>query len=167
MATETIYLSGELSWVKAKADKLDTKFRPNWSTNLDLDQASMNVFKEKKVGVKLRENDAGALTMAQFRRYADNDFKDSDKRSAKLPPRVLVLAKDGNIKTTLGMAKLYDGLIGNGSKGQVKLDIFDTKYPTKGHRLVSILVTDLVQYQGDDASGVDETEAPLDDEIPF
>lgn len=167
MATETIYLSGELSWVKAKADKLDTKFRPNWSTNLDLDEASLNLFKEKKVGVKLRENDAGALTTGQFRRYADNDYKDSDKRSTKLPPRVLLLDKNGPIKTALGMAKLFEGTIGNGSKGQIKLDIFDTKYPTKGHRLVSLLITDLVEYQADDNSGVDETTAPLDDEIPF
>lgn len=167
MSTETIYLSGELSWVKAKADKLDTKFRPNWSTNLDLDAGSLNVFKEKKVGVKLRENERGEKTLAQFRRYADNDYKDSDKRSAKLPPRVLLLAKDGNVKTDLGMAKLYEGVIGNGSKGQVKLDVFDTKYPTKGHRLVSILITELVEYQANDESGVDETSTALDDEIPF
>jgi len=167
MATETIYLSGTLSWVKAKADKLDTKFRPNWSTNIDLDEGSLNLFKEKKVGVKLREDDTGRLTVAQVRRYADSDYKDSDKRSVKLPPRVLLLAKDGNIKTTLGMAKIFDGHVGNGSKGQVKLDIFDTKYPNRGHRLVSILITDLVKYEADDESGVDETEAPMDDEIPF
>lgn len=155
MATTTVYLSGEASWCKLTQNKLDTKFRPNWSLSVALDPASLNAFKEAKIGVELREDDQGLKRVANFRRYADVDYKDSERRSTKLPPRVL---SEENV--------LYGGVIGNGSEVTVKLDVFDTKYPRKGHRLVSVKINKLIPYEPED--GDNPLDDPLpDDQIPF
>lgn len=157
MASNVLYLTGKAYWAKLAADKLDTKFTPNWNLKLELDQESLNRFKQAKLALKLSENDIGELNCITPKRYADKDMKDSEKRSTKLPPRVLL--RDG--------AKMvsYEGLIGNGSRVTVKLDTFDTRYPTKGHRLVAVVIEELLEYSPDDTSGV-EPDVP-ENEIPF
>jgi len=44
------------------------------------------------------------------------------------------------------------GLIGNGSKVQVKFSVYDTKYQNKGCRLEEIMVEDLVEFRSEGGS---------------
>lgn len=150
MATNTIQLEGKSLW--AKTNKVDDKFRPNYSISLIPTEASKNLMKEHKLGLDEKEYDGEKFF--QFRRYIDKnpDYKDSIGNLCGNPPKVVDKDK-----------KPFTGIIGNGSDITIKLDVYDTKYANRGHRLVAVMVNRLEEYVPADNSGVDETE----DIVPF
>ena len=149
MATKTISLSGKAMWAKLKEGFADTKYRPNYNLSLIPDQASVNRMKEHKLGLEFKDNNDGEKYV-NIRRYIDKnpDYKDSEGNLCGKAPRVVF--PDGTV---------YTGIVGNGSEVTVKLDIYDTKYVNKGHRLVAVRVDKLIEYVPADTSGVDETDS--------
>ena len=149
MSTTTITLEGKALWPKLKAGQEDTKFRPKFTLGLIPTQASINLMKEHKLGLKFQESKDGGEPSVNVSRYIDKnpDFKDSIGNLCGNPPKVVDKDK-----------KPYNGIIGNGSDVTVKIDVYDTKYANKGHRLVAVMVNNLVEYVPQDNSGVDETE---------
>lgn len=145
MATVTITLDGKSVFAKLK--QVDEKFRPKYSIGLEPTPASLLLMKEHKLGIEEKEYDG--LKFYDFKRYVDKnpDYKDSIGNLCGNAPKVV--DKDKNP---------YNGLIGNGSDVTIKLDVYDTKYANKGHRLVAVMVNKLVEYVPQDGSGVDETE---------
>lgn len=150
MGTKTITLSGQSQF--AKLYQVDAKYRPKYSIGLIPDQASRNVMKENNLGLEEKEYDG--VKFYDFKRYIDKnpDYKDSIGNLCGNAPKVVDKDK-----------KPFAGIIGNGSVVTIKLDVYDTKYENKGHRLVAVLVNELVEYIPQDNSGVDETE----DIVPF
>lgn len=141
------FFSGELYW--SKHDTPVENFNKDgyeWEVSLVMDEASQKIFEES--GLRLKPNkkaqDEGQF-MIRFKRPTEKLIRGELKKYS--PPSVLYEDKP------------YTGKIGNGSKGVVKVEVFNTARG-KGHQLEAIKVEELVEY--------DEKQviAP-DDIVPF
>jgi len=153
MATATLYLSGKSKWSKFKTP--DDKYN-NWKTNLYLDDRSMSLYKNSQLALQLKTDDDGSYIV--LRRPVSKII--NGKQVDFDPPTVI---------DTEGHP--VDKLVGNGSDIVCKVSVYDT-VKGKGHRLEKVMVTNLIEYGGDDTAemmavaGV-TSDGNLNDEVPF
>lgn len=126
----TYFFSGTVKWT---SKKLNDKFPPGkYTTDLYMDDDSLAVFKTSGIRVSPKTDPDGETF------YKLSRAKEINK-------------KDGTI-VDLGPFKFlnpdgteYTGLVGNGSKVTVKVEVYDTG-AGKGHRVDAIRIDDLVTY---------------------
>jgi hypothetical protein len=137
MASKFWFFTGMAKW--CKLDKPDERYG-FYGLDLYLDKPSMKRFKESGLNLKIHKNDDGEYV--RFRRDPEK-LRDQDPEK----PRKLIF-EDGEYKP-------FDGLIGNGSFVEVKVQVYDSQ-KGKGHRLDAVAVHELVPY------GQEE-----DEDLPF
>lgn len=143
-------LKGELHWVFCKEPRLGYKATPSdpdkheWSVMLRPDQESlMKIMDMQALGVKnkLSKDDTGQHYQISFKRPTQTVNKKTGAvlKTFQAPQ---VFQADG--------ATILEELVGNGSKGFVKIELYEHNAPggKKAHaaRLDSVCVTDLVPY---------------------
>jgi hypothetical protein len=132
MATKEYYFSGTINWAKRSIDdRFATKDNPgNWTINLIPDEASKALMKES--GLRLRPQADGSY---KFKRPVSREFKGVIKEFG--PPTFLIVQDGKKVE--------YDGIVGNGSTGMIKVEVYDSAMG-KGHRYIGVLVEKLVEY---------------------
>lgn len=151
MASKRVRLSGFAHWALVFEHNKDTKFDPKFSIDLDLTPEELQKFDGTGFNVEARKRKNGFY----------NFYRKEKNANAKWggPPRVFIQTKDGITP--------FDGAIGNGSLVDVNIDVYDYSYAGKkgvGHRLDSVMVRDLIEYN---PNGDTEEDNGLDDHIPF
>lgn len=148
--TEFVYITGKLSWAKLKTP--DTAFgdKPKWKITVHPDEKSLEIINDLiKAGIKnhLKKDEDGYYMT--FGRATEMRLK-TGRVQGMDPPAVLNgqdLNDDGSPKPMSP-----DVLIGNGSDGVVKLEVYShAKFPgssekVKAARLLSVRVDNLVPY---------------------
>ncbi len=128
MATTYHYFTGITKWAKVR--KPDVKYN-NFQVPLYMDEETLEKFKELNLALAVKTDDNG--TFVTFKRPMEKLMKGEVVTFG--PPKVF--NADGS--------EMKEGLIGNGSTVTVKISKYDTiKGP--GHRLESLRVDDLVEY---------------------
>jgi hypothetical protein len=139
MATKQIYLNGVIEWAHHLFLPDEYEGIKKWKVNFYPDEESQAVLKES--GAKLRYKDGAYGKYISPRRDCIRDFKDGKGPQELTPPKVL--DAEGN--------DLPEGVhIGNGSKGTLKLSVYDVSHnnkPSKGSRLEGVKITELVVYE--------------------
>lgn len=133
MATKTYFFTGKCKWAKVR--KPDEKYN-NYQVPLYLTKESWDEFKKSGVQTKIKTDEDGDFTV--FKRSYERFIPWEGTTVVQGPPDVFIKSKDGPVSYP-------DGLIGNGSDVTVKVEVYDGKNG-KGHRLVSLLVNELVEY---------------------
>lgn len=145
MSNKTLYLRGIINWAKVQAP--DEKFDV-YTLDFHPDKDSWIIFKESGLQLKIRENEKDG----DFIKVRRPVTKKSGKELVEMgSPQVLLKNDDGEYEA-------YKGLIGNGSKGVIKLRVYDTDRGP-GHELEAVAIDELVQYG--------ETLSVGDEEFPF
>lgn len=103
-----------------------------WKIGVALDEASKKLFKMSGLSLKPREHDDENLSpYVTFRRKIDGKYVTEDS-----PPFIDNWDPE-------------DGPIGNGSVVEVLVQVYDTRFGNKGHRLLGVKVLDLIPYEGE------------------
>jgi len=151
MANQFFYVSGVAEWAQVKRPN---KFG-NWAIQVYTDKATRKQLKDIGLRVNPREGNEeyGDGWYLTFRRPTTKVWK--GVKTELTPP--VVLNADGTA---------YEGLIGNGSKVTVKIEIYDfnggvdaagVKYDGgKGTRLESVRIDALVEYKPENETGTGE-----------
>lgn len=189
MASKQFVISGEFYWAKVYEGHEDEyNGVQKYKITVVPDDKGWNEFKKAGLRLKVKpsSSDANDKSVTFSRQKEGKPWVSEDGETRILgggAPRVF--DSDGNILDE-------NTLIGNGSKGAVLVEVYDTKMG-KGHRLEAIKVYDLVPYtksldtdpfaafeSGDDAEEIEETVTvnkktkkevgktySMDDELPF
>jgi hypothetical protein len=177
----TVFISGKIYWAKVTGEP-----RPNyggdareWTFEFEPNEDGVKVLKQHKLTDRLKDKENPDRKVLVLRKTEFN--KDGNPN----PPIRLYDAEDSEWDKTK--------LIGNGSDGDVKLDIRDYGAgKKKGMYPVALRITELVQYQSSEFGGMDKggdagakapakkapvkddfkkdfglAEEDLDDEMPF
>lgn len=131
MSTKNFVFRGKAVWpMLIKPDEyMGNKY---WKIGVALDEASKKLFKMSGLSLRPREHEDEELSpYVTFRRKIDGKFVTEDN-----PPFIDNWNPD-------------DGPIGNGSVIEVLVQVYDTRYGNKGHRLLGVKVLDLVPYDGE------------------
>jgi hypothetical protein len=146
------YVSGKLSWVRVV--KPDLGYEPAWTATIYPNTESLEKIREWQTeGLKnvLKKNDDGYYT--RFKCLVSRPRKDGTVWTFEPPT---VIDKDG---------RPMDGnIIGNGSDGTLKLEVYEHNTPGGGKaiaaRLVGVRVDSLVEFNPDSdyAEGEDTTQ---------
>lgn len=132
MATKQFYFSGLITWAKRT---LDDRYK-NWTINLYPDDESKAAMKASGLQVRPKEDKDGKLYYT-FRRPESKVIKGE---TVNFEPPSFSIVQDGK-------AIPFDGIVGNGSKGTIKVSVYDIPATGgKGHRYEGVLITDLVEY---------------------
>jgi hypothetical protein len=131
MTTTHFYFTGPVSWAKLKKPD-DYQGQLSWKINVYLDKKGLKTLQESELRVRPKKDDNG--TYVTFKRSTVKEIKGEEIEFD--PPTVL----DKNNEP-------LDRLVGNGSVATVKVSVFDTRMG-KGHRLESVRVEELVEYEG-------------------
>lgn len=135
MASKVYYFEGTLNWCKVRTP--DPEYN-NYQVEMVLSPASKELFDASGLRLKVKETEDG-LSSVKFRRSAEaKDYK-TDQMRVQHPPELICENTPEN----------WNGLVGNGSQGVVKVEVYDSK-KGKGHRLIAVKVTDLVEYGAND-----------------
>lgn len=136
-----IYVSGILEWAQVKTPN---KFG-NWSVNVYADKAQRKALKEMGLRANPKEGNE---------EYGDGWFLTFRRPTTATWKGVLTPLEPPKVVTADGQP--FDGLIGNGSKGAVKLEVYEYKGGTdangmayqggKAARLVGVRIDELVEY---------------------
>lgn len=149
MATYNYLFTGMTKWAKVR--KPDEKY-DNYQVPLYLDDDSWELFEKSGCQLKVHEDADGKYVTFKRREAEYNQFKKETEVNG--PPAVLIKKDDEYVPWP-------EGLIGNGSNVSVKVAIFDTRNG-KGHRLLSVGINDLVEYDPENNSGgKDAVEMPF------
>lgn len=144
MATQYYYFKGTAYWAKHQDFQYEEEFN-KWSIDVELDEESQKLFGESKCQVSpvKKPVNEGAFQI-QFRRPGSKEIKGELVEFE--PPKTMIKKGDD--------WEDYVGNIGNGSEVVVKVAVYDTSRG-KGHRLESIGITNLVEYEpsGDSGNG--------------
>lgn len=138
MATQFFYLEASaINWAKVQEPvlKYGSKTEYEWSLDAVLNPDSVDAFKASKSRKTLKDNNT-----VKFNR--DTEYLNKEGGTVKVDGPIVLLRN----KET-GDNDPYTGLIGNGSKGIVKISVYDTRMG-KGTRLEGVVVTELVPYDG-------------------
>lgn len=141
MATKTYLFTGKTKWAKVR--KPDETY-DNYQIPVYLDDENMNLFKDSGIQTKIKEDDDGEFVTFK-RRHSEFNYAKKEQQ-VNGPPEVFLKNADGTYEPW------PDGLIGNGSTVTVKVDVYDTRNG-KGHRLLSVGVDDLVEYNAVQSAG--------------
>lgn len=131
MAQVTVYIRGTFKWCKLVDP--DKKFKV-WTLDIYPDAPSWDLFHQTGLELKERTDAEGNLFL-KVRRPVEKLVKGEVVQFAA--PEVLRKTEDG--------VEPLPHLVGNGSKGVVKVVVYDTP-KGRGHRLESVLVEELVEY---------------------
>jgi hypothetical protein len=142
MATQYVTLRGIAKWAKLREDNLAETFEVT-RAELDFypDPASMILLKNTGSMVEVKEDEDGKFVKFRRPRYVKfKDRKTGEEKTedAGLPRVGMGLDENGNLIP-------YDGLIGNGSKVDVKIAVRPSKFG-KSTRLEAVNILDLVEY---------------------
>jgi len=137
MASKIYYFSGEFRW--AKLLQPDTEYEC-YSTDVILDPSSLDLFNKSELRLKVRTEEDGRSSV-KFRRSMTKKNYTTDTEEPQGPPEI-VFAEGAK-------PEKWNGLVGNGSEGAVKVEVYDSK-KGKGHRLLKVRVDTLVPYGSDD-----------------
>lgn len=158
MATEHVYIKGKLSWVKFQHPDEWGK----WKVTVHPNSESLEKIRELQTeGVKnvLKKDDDGYFTT--FSRPTQKMIK--GKVQGLAPP--VVLQSDG-------VTPLTGVLVGNGSDGVVKLEVYSHGTPgggkAKAARLLSIKIDNLIPFEmkRDFSEAQQEAVAGLAEQVP-
>jgi len=138
MATKTYKFTGITKWAKVREP--DEMYQ-NYQVPLYLDAESRKAFDESGLRLTVKKDDDGEYATFK-RKHVEMNYKKM-AQEVNGPPSVAI-NEDGEYKP-------FDGLIGNGSKISVWVDVYDTRNG-KGHRLKGVGIEDLVVYNPDGAS---------------
>jgi hypothetical protein len=140
MATQKVFFSGTFKWAKLNEKNAsvypDDERGPFCSVDFFFDNKDdLKVFKGFKTRNTLKIDDETGEMFVQFRRYLNHK---------SIPefggvPEVKIKYENGGVED-------FTDLIGNGSKGTVKLSVYDHAYGT-ACRLEGVLITKLVPYE--------------------
>lgn len=147
MANKTVTLTGEFHWHKhdvAEKSPFTAKDQPEkwvWKTMFIPDQESlMKIMDLNSMGVKNK------LTKLEDRPGYSVNFSRPTKIAGKDTFNPKVYQADGTTP--------LEGKVGNGSKGEITLDVYEHSVPNGGKahaaRWVSSRITELVEYKGRD-----------------
>lgn len=149
--TEFVYITGKLKWVRVQTPDPWN----NWKVTVYPDNPSLDKIRELQAeGVKnvLKKDEDGYFVV--FRRPASKTMK--GKVVGFAPPEVL--QKDGT--------PLRDVLVGNGSDGVVKLEVYSHNTPgggkAKAARLLALRVDNLIPFTVDKDFDPDQQKAVKD-----
>lgn len=149
MAQSIVKLTGIASWARLYDFNKDTHFDEDgvFQVNMNLDKD--NVAKMKAAGIrnKPKINEETGEIHYVFRRKNAVTWKGVKQLIG--PPPVTFEGKP------------FEELIGNGSKLELTLEVYDTM-KGKGSRIKEVKVLDWVKYEREDAS-----DDAVDDDIPF
>jgi hypothetical protein len=148
MATITLTLSGTVKWVKRKKDEKYGNYSVDFYPTLE----SKKQIKESGLKITIKEDKDGEL----FYKFRRPDTKVMGNETVTFgPPSFFILDEDS------GKPIPFDGVIGNGSVGKVKVQVYDIKSTgTKGHRWESLLVEDLVEFKSEGIASGDQLAPP-------
>lgn len=146
--TKIYILKGKTNWCKVRTP--DEKY-DNYQVPLYMDDASWADFEESGIQLKVKEDEDGKYVTFKRRHAEFNSKKGVNQVNG--PPEVFILKDDEYVP-------MPEGLIGNGSEVTVKVQAFNTRNGI-GHRLVSVGVDKLVEYNPD---GPPESNVPV---MPF
>ena len=163
MATQTVYFSGTFKWAKLTEKNASTfpgdDKGPFCSVDFYFDNKDdLKVFKPFKTRNTIKLDDETGEMFVQFRRYLNH----------KTYPQFGGVP-DVKIKNEDGSLAPFTDLIGNGSKGTIKLSVYDHAYGTAS-RLEGVLVTKLIPYEKEDKGSEDTPKSKpkvFNDAIPF
>lgn len=175
MPTKFYRFKGKVNWARVKEGQKDTKFDPGGVYNIDFYPNNVSRFIETGIQTQSREDEDGVFF--KVKRYHEQFL---NKESVIFgPPKITLNNGTGNVP--------FDGNIGNGSVVILDIAIFDTR-KGKGHRVESLEILELVEYDGKEVIDADLPEVPeatakakskvksksfetklddLDDDIPF
>lgn len=142
MTTKYVF-HGIAKWVKY--DKPDQKYN-NYGLDLYLDDRSLRLFKKSGLQLQIRDNEDGIFV--KFKRPAQKIIKQELVNQG--PPEVIFTG--GEEPGTL---------IGNGSKVNVTVSVYDT-VKGKGHTWESLTVDELVPFGGTVIDAKDEVLEPVE-----
>jgi hypothetical protein len=140
--TKTYEFSGITKWCKVR--KPDEKY-DNYQVPLYLDEKSYEAFKASGCQLKEHEDAEGKFVTFKRRHVEYNYAKKVQEVNG--PPKVALWDKKKKEYVP------FEGLVGNGSKITVWVDVYDTRNG-KGHRLIGVGVNELVEYnpEGEDTT---------------
>lgn len=146
--TQFVYITGKFTWAKLKVPETAFSDKPKWTITVYPNEASLEIIRELQAeGMKniLKKDEDGYHI--KFGRPTERRTKEG-RAIGMDPPMVLNgqnLDKDGN------PLPLGDVLVGNGSDGVIKLEVYEHRVPgsekkAKAARLLSVRVDNLVPY---------------------
>lgn len=139
MAASTHYFSGTLEWAKLYEHNKDTYGDKTFFV-VDVLLNDEDTARLKATGSRLKPKKEGEnLNRIRFRRNEDHPIEDFGG-----PPQVIIEDPENP-----GKYIPFDKLIGNGSKGTVKVSVYDSKMG-KGTRLEVVRVDEWVEFKTDD-----------------
>jgi hypothetical protein len=140
MSTQTYRFSGMTKWAKVRTpDELYN----NYQVPLYLNDEDWNVFENSGLRLKVKTDDDGKYVTFR-RKHIDKNRKGEDEEIG--PPKIAI--RDGD-----DYKDFPEGLIGNGSKITVWVDVYDTRQG-KGHRLIGVGIDELVEYNPEGNTGI-------------
>jgi hypothetical protein len=138
MATKYYIFKGKTKWCKVRDFQKDPEY-DNYQVPLYMTDESWEDFRKSGLRLVPKKDDDGTFVTFKRKHSEFNNFRKEEQING--PPKVFLL-KDGEYVP-------YDeGHVGNGSEITVKVEVYDTKKGA-GHRLVSIGVDSLVEYNPD------------------
>lgn len=151
MATENYYFSGEAIWCKVHAKQKDKKYN-RYTIGVFLDDDSMERFKESGIQTLPKFENYKEKSGRQYYQFAREEKSVIKGELVDFGTPHIFLAKDQipDAKET----PRFEGEVGNGSKVTVKVAVYDT-VKGKGHRLESVRVDELVEFERGADAGVD------------
>lgn len=142
MATDTMFFKGKARYLQVRRpSQLEMYEAPVY-----LEGPEMEKFKTSGLALKIREDEDGKEYVTFKRRV--NEYNGLLKEWVVNGPPELKVLTDGE---WVGLDP--EVLVGNGSEVVVKIEVYDTPKRgegTKGHRLLSVGVTDLIEYKPKD-----------------
>jgi hypothetical protein len=178
MATQKVFFSGTFKWAKLNEKNAsvypDDDKGPFCSVDFYFDnKEDLKVFKSFKTRNTVKIDDETGEQFVQFRRYLNHksipEFGGVPEVKIKLAAlHSEELSNLSFFRNEEGEVSDFTDLIGNGSKGTIKLSVYDHAYGT-ACRLEGVLITKLVPYEkkeGGESSSAAEPKV-FNDAIPF
>ncbi len=141
------YFKGICKW--AQVHRVDEKYG-NYKINLYPDEASLASYRDSGCQNEIKNDEDGEFIT--FRRKHQQLIKDDLVTFGK--PQLLDKA-----------GEVFTDNIGNGSEVVVKISVFPTRNGP-GHRLESIMVLTLVEYEGGEESDIEQVKVEGLDDLP-
>lgn len=141
MASQDYVFSGIAKWAKVREPtKPEDNFgKEQYEIVLYMNEDSLNLFKESGSRLHVKEDDEG--TYVKFTRPHVRFIPWENEHEVQGPPSVSKMNEDGD-----AYVPFEEGLIGNGSKVNVRVSIYNTRYG-KATELQAVAVDDLVEYE--------------------
>ncbi len=145
---KNIYLSGKLAWAHRLFEPDNFKGKEFWSVTLYPDPKSWEVFKAMRLQQKVKEDNDGKFIQLKRPCVKPWAVKHNENPRFDAPP----------VTDAAGNAWDTDNLIGNGSAGTLKVEVYHTK-DGPGARIIAVRIDDWIEYIAPEAA---PEEAPVE-----